>query len=537
MQTHTSDSIEISVMRTLCKRIRTDFAVKVGRSLDVNSKEYLSLDIDPSCYTDAALFSHDYLLYSFLRKWKGWNAGFDLDKTTLSGWTAAEAIDYRTNKAFDDTSCLPIGALRLISKIQRKIQNVIGASPCFDTIDPLCKWGPGATFDMRRGNTDASYKMSQTISITRRAVPHLLRVIDDVWWNGIRGDIFDIVKGNRCVMVPKNAKTHRMIAAEPTGNSFLQQGVGRYFRRRLKAFGVDLDDQTVNQELAFRCLVDGMSTLDLSMASDTLCLNLVHLLLPKAWCDYLCDIRSPYSYFDGKWYRLEKFSSMGNAFTFELESLIFWAVSSVVCDGRGSVSVYGDDIIVPRSCYDDVVAALKFCGFVVNQDKSFRDGPFFESCGKQYHSLEDVTPSYQKEVVGKQLSELIRMHNRLYRWGLRNDMRLVKDALSLIISYTQKMHPKLKKIPRTPIIEGDFGFLTDPSLLDVDVNGDFRCWVLEEISVVVYGIVPSEILCGYAYKLRHPAESNLLDTGEFGVWREQRTRLRKRVIWASSCKS
>jgi hypothetical protein len=339
-------------------------------------------------------------------------------------------------------------------------------------------------------------------------------------------------------MVPKNAKIHRMIAAEPTGNSFLQQGVGRYIRRRLKAFGVDLNDQTINQELAFRCLADEMSTLDLNMASDTVCTNLVLLLLPPAWCDYIFDIRSPYSYLNGAWYRLEKFSSMGNAMTFELESLIFWALCSVVCETRGPVSVYGDDLIVPRACYEDVVSTLTFFGFKINTEKSYYDGPFFESCGKQYHSLEDVTPAYQKEVVLTDLGQLIRMHNRLYRWGLRNGMHLVKDALHLIVSYTSKHHPKLKTLPRTPIIEGDFGFLADSSSssLKRDRHGDFNCWILEEYSVVLHGIQQDEVLCAYAYKLRRPSESNLLDNGEFGVWREQKTRLRWRVVWASSCK-
>jgi len=535
MSTRTSDSIEISVMRTLCKRFKTGYA----KGLDLSSKSgilsYLSSSIDPNSYTDPSLFSKDCLLNSFLRKWKGWDVGIDCDKAGYDSWITAERLDFVTNNRLANTSLFPFGALCLISKIQRKIERVIGMSPVFDELDSLCKWGPGATCDIHHGSTDAAYKMSYSITVTADAAKHMARVIDDVWLSALQGSPFTIVRGNRVVMVPKNSKTHRVIAAEPTGNSFLQQGVGRYFRKCLKGFGVNLDDQSINQRLAFSCLVDNNSTLDLSSASDTLCRNLVHLLLPPAWASYLEEIRSPLSYFKGKWYHLQKFSSMGNAFTFELETLIFWAICSVVNEGRGPVSAYGDDLIVPQSGYRETVAALNYFGFVVNEEKSFHAGLFFESCGKYYHSLEDVTPAFQKEVVGKQLSELIRMHNRLYRWGVRTkQLHLVRDALTLIVNFTSTMHPKLKRLPRIPLNEEDSGFITVPSDLIVNRNGDFICWTLQEYSVLLHMIVPREILAFYAYKLRRPQHSNDSPDGAAALNVEHRTRLTKRVVWASS---
>ena len=74
------------------------------------------------------------------------------------------------------------------------------------------------------------------------------------------------------------------------------------------------------------------------------------MLLPEAWFDLLNDCRSQAVSYKGEWIELNMFSSMGNAFTFELESLIFWAIANAVCycsGSRGHISVYGDDIIVP----------------------------------------------------------------------------------------------------------------------------------------------------------------------------------------------
>lgn len=55
---------------------------------------------------------------------------------------------------------------------------------------------------------------------------------------------------NNIAFVPKTAKTHRAIAVEPTLNTFVQRGIDLELRNRLKRVGLDLTDQTTNQELA-----------------------------------------------------------------------------------------------------------------------------------------------------------------------------------------------------------------------------------------------------------------------------------------------
>jgi len=132
--------------------------------------------------------------------------------------------------------------------------------------------------------------------------------------------------------------------------------------------------------------------------------KLVELLLPKEWFDILDTLRSPMTFVDGKWIHLSKFSSMGNGFTFELESLIFSAISMEACflsnvDAIPGVNlwVFGDDIILPSEASATMLTLLRFFGFTPNKGKTFTSGPFRESCGGDYfggvavrpHNLED----------------------------------------------------------------------------------------------------------------------------------------------------
>jgi hypothetical protein len=176
-----------------------------------------------------------------------------------------------------------------------------------------------------------------------------------------------------------------------------------------------------------------LATIDLSMASDTICTELVYELLPLDWVMFLDSLRSPFTAMpDGTQLKNEKFSSMGNGFTFELESLLFWAITQAITDEEcpgGTVAVYGDDIVCQKQVSGKLIAALRVAGFVPNEEKSYVDGQFYESCGKHFFGGFDVTPAYQKESPSS-APEAIRLGNRLIRLadrlgrGLRLDTRV-----------------------------------------------------------------------------------------------------------------
>lgn len=185
----------------------------------------------------------------------------------------------------------------------------------------------------------------------------------------------------------------------------------------MRRVGINLDDQTPNQRAALKGSSDGsLATIDLSSASDTVAKELVRLLLPEGWFNVLDLTRSKVGFLQDKWIRYEKFSSMGNGYTFELESLIFWGLCIGVCTeldiSTEEVLVYGDDIVVPVAAYGLLEEVLTFCGFTLNRAKSFASGPFRESCGKDYFNGTDVRPFFQKDIPNE-IQDLFALANGL----------------------------------------------------------------------------------------------------------------------------
>jgi len=174
-----------------------------------------------------------------------------------------------------------------------------------------------------------------------------------------------------------------------------------------------------------------LATIDLSSASDTISKELVWLLLPESWAQALDiartgDVTLP----DGNSIELAKFSSMGNGFTFELESLIFYALARAVCELDGedtrNLSVFGDDIIVPTGATETLTRVFQLLGFTVNTGKTFSQGPFRESCGADYLFGYSIRPFYQRDLVSDRT--LFSMHNFFIRNG-ENDLAAVAEKL------------------------------------------------------------------------------------------------------------
>jgi hypothetical protein len=110
---------------------------------------------------------------------------------------------------------------------------------------------------------------------------------------------------------------------------------------------------------------------------------------------------------------------MGNGFTFELESLLFYAIAKATAyftGTSGTISVYGDDIIIPSQMYHDLTFVLKILGFSVNPDKSFSEGPFRESCGGHFYNGTRVTPFYIRGPI-TDIHTLIVTANAVRKWA------------------------------------------------------------------------------------------------------------------------
>lgn len=368
---------------------------------------------DPRVYLDSGSYIADAAAAGLLRKFQNLPTSHDRRANAVAKWREGERDCYLANERlarylpqFANSADRNPVVSDILSLAKELITSWLGPRP--DNL-AVGRFGPGATYSDKGGRTTVPDKMSSDPTLTTGAIYFLPQWLGTQWGADVARRQGKIVfcPGNRFTTVPKTAKTDRSIAAEPSINVFYQLALGRQMRTRLKQNGWDLDEaQERHRQVAERSSVSReFATLDLSNASDTVCRNLVRVLMPPAWHDQLDGLRSPKTLIDGKWVVLEKFSSMGNGFTFELETVLFAALACVVsqkCGHAGKlgrdVFVFGDDIIVKDDVTRPLKSVLGFFGFTLNEEKSFSGGiPFRESCGGDYFAGKPVRPYFMKE--------------------------------------------------------------------------------------------------------------------------------------------
>jgi hypothetical protein len=254
---------------------------------------------------------------------------------------------------------------------------------------------------------------------------------------------------SRMVAVPKSYDGPRLIAAEPSEHQWCQQNLLDYFAQRCRSTWIDrfcrFDDQSLNQSLCKANSSGGhLATVDLSSASDHVTCHLVGQLF-RSNPNLLIALQATRTrYVSQKLTRkvpalieLRKFSTMGSACTFPVETLVFLSIALACvlttrklkpCERNilriaGEIAVYGDDIIIPVDCRDLFVEALEVLDFKINSSKTFWTGKFRESCGVDSYDGVDVTPVYWRTFYDgspESLASVVMTSNRFYKKFLLN---------------------------------------------------------------------------------------------------------------------
>jgi hypothetical protein len=156
---------------------------------------------------------------------------------------------------------------------------------------------------------------------------------------------------------------------------------------------------------------------------------------------------------------------MGNGFTFELETLIFYAAALAVCKYlgvEGSISVYGDDVIIPSPAFDLYVSFCSHLGFTTNTSKSFSRGSYRESCGAHWWDGTCIKPIFlRKELNGQQailkFANSVRnySHNCASRYGYHGCEVRFRHTWSLLVSALGG----LNRSPKVCLGYGDAGLI------------------------------------------------------------------------------
>jgi len=414
--------------------------------------QVVSLTCAPEQYRDALHYYKAEAATSLLRKCAGLPTTFDRRDNALKSFIAAEKQCCKTNARllhFVNNESDPLDPhdetmFGIISDIRKDVASLLGKLP--DVLD--LKHGPGATFGDRGGSVSAIHKMSSRPTMTSLASALLPLWAGTAWCRGLMASHDNrsqpkTVKGNRFTVVPKDAVKDRGIAIEASLNVAYQLSLGRLVKGVLqRKWWLDLrKGQTLHSWLAREASRKGhLCTIDLSNASDTVSRLLVRLFLPSDWYDVMSSLRSPSTLVDGKWHFLEKFSSMGNGYTFELETLIFAAIVRACARLHGitltpmDVGVYGDDIICPTEISCSVLSLLRYFGFTPNPKKTFTTGSFRESCGGDFYAGFDVRAHYVKEEPNDPatwiafVNGLTRVEERLAALGSKVSLKAVKRA-------------------------------------------------------------------------------------------------------------
>jgi len=334
--------------------------------------------------------------------------------------------------------------------------------------------GPGATGDKLRGN--AKFDLSEWPARLESEFPY--------WEHGIpnerylyRYDRVSLLEPGaerpvKVTLVPKTLKTPRVIAIEPTAVQYMQQGIMEQLVEHLERDQTVRDmigftNQSPNQVLAREGSLHGLlATLDLSEASDRVSNQHVRVMLQR-WPSFFRAVdatRSRKADVPGHGViRLAKFASMGSALCFPMEAMVFLSLIFLgierelkhqltrgdIKSFRGQVRVYGDDLIVPVRFVPSVIRVLDTFGYRVNAHKSFWNGKFRESCGKDYYDGHDVSVVRVRRLIPasrldvREIISTVSLRNQMYFAGLWRTARYLDGVLAPLLREYPVLYPDM----------------------------------------------------------------------------------------------
>jgi len=374
---------------------------------------------------------------------------------------------------------------RAFSKVDRKVY--------YSEILP--KHGPGATADHLSGNR--KYDQRSWTARLEKIFPAGEFLLPNWSYFDSLEEVDIREPGSeepvRVVSVPKTLKTPRIIAIEPTCMQYMQQGLlapileslkEDYFLRDMLGF----DDQTPNQRMAHQGSLKGdLATLDLSEASDRVSNQLVISLFKNHphLHEAVQATRSLRANVRGHGViPLAKFASMGSALTFPVEAMVFLTIvldsiakslsspvsRELLSELHGRVRIYGDDIIVPVEYVHSVIVGLESFGLKVNANKSFWNGKFRESCGKEYYDGYDVSVVKvrrefpESRMCVAEIVSLVSLRNQLYYSGYWQTVKWLDGLIGKMIYHFPVVEPTSSALGRWSFLRGYETQRMDPRL-------------------------------------------------------------------------
>lgn len=418
---------EVTVCSELCSLINSPRSLTVYLLLKYAEwQQVIDLEIDPRHYEDVDRFADDYLVTKILSKSPSLPLEIDTKQQCYLSWLEAENRCKRVN---DSLYKCDNNVGSFLNKVEDIVATILGplTKSDLDYVEQHCRHGNGAATGVKSHGLIPPDKFSSETTMTANLYPFARALMGPKW--SLIQEKRTIVKGGRCSTVPKNAKIDRGVEPPPILNTWYTLSVGSLIRQKLTRFGIDLEHQAVNQKLAQRAASRGLATIDFKQASDSWAYSVVRRLVGSRWFHLLDIGRVDFSTWDGVTYHEnQKFSAMGTGFTFELESLLFLACALAVTpiEEWGDVHIHGDDLIMPAAYASLMIEPLSELGVMVNLDKSYLAGNFYESCGADYFKGVNVRPFFLRDIPVEEEGDSISFQSTQIPYSLRalNALRL-----------------------------------------------------------------------------------------------------------------
>lgn len=249
--------------------------------------------------------------------------------------------------------------------------------------------------------------------------------------------LVDIVGTSRLTTVPKDNSSDRVITCEPLWNMIVQLSISADLKDALFASrGYDLDSRQLLHHTLIRH--DNKVTIDLKNASNSNWLGPFKLLFPPKVVERVLAARTGIVEFEDEYHPLNMLAPMGCGYTFEIMTLTLLSYARVFDPGA---TVFGDDVILEQKSAPAFIRFVSAMGWQLNDQKSFIDGNFRESCGGFYDLTTDTALVSYDVHYPETFYDVLVIANKMYRilvanqigWELRRLVLQVYVDLILII--------------------------------------------------------------------------------------------------------
>lgn len=414
--------------------------------------QLLSKGVNPFDYNEPLSFRKDNAAVAVLSKIhnpdRESESFADLHAEALKAEAWAEASCAVTNKRLR-YNVPPADVVRTMNLAQDIIAEILGKPPSFEELVRNMRFGPGKSTATTGLDTTIVAKVSNSFDTQSKNAldmayavqnqpmldPHVRHSLD--FCGPLCGPrLTDILDHSVFTSVAKKATANRGIVIQVHTAMLGQKSIGTILRQKAKRsrFKIDLDyladTNKIWAELATTQRFNHYVTVDLKSASSTIAHETIFKMFPLTWALLLDRWRDDITDYDGTLHVNQKFSAMGNGYTFEMESILFFALAkaSMILAGypESFCSSFGDDIIVVKDALTFLNPIMEYLGFTQNTEKTFVSGPFRESCGADYFSGVNVRPIYIRRPI-HDVKDLVRFANRIRGFGMRLYDNLYSD--------------------------------------------------------------------------------------------------------------